>query len=1699
MGHPIRYQELLNLASLGLPAQSFSFLNCTMQSDKYICVKDTTGPQNTAVIVDIANPQNPIKFPVTADSILVHPAQRILSLRAGQTLQVYNVDEKIKLKEHVMSEAIVFWKWISNNTLAIVTEATVYHWSLEGNYPPTKIFDRTPNLAGHQIINYSSDITQKWLLLVGITLSNNRVVGSMQMYSVEKNISQPIEGHCGAFTRVTLPGASTPSTLFSFANKSEAGAKLFVLEVGTEVKFQKKIVDFFFPKETPNDFPVAMQTSEKFNMIFMVSKYGYLYMFDLQTGATIYANRITTQTIFTTCRHTATNGLVGINNAGQVLSISVDENNIVPYICKTLNNIPLAIAIASKNNFPGADELFVRQFNALFSSGDYQGAARVACESPKEVLRTTQTIQRFKAAPANPGQPTPLLQYFSILLERGKLNSIESLELARPVLQQGRKELMERWLQEDKLGCSEELGDLVRQVDLKLALQVYYKAEVKHKVIACFAETGQFDKIVAYAKKVNYTPDWFHLLQNIMNISRPGALQLATLLVTDPDGALADVNQVVDMFVQHKMVEECNSLLLDVLKEDKPEEAHLQTKLLEINLSNGYAKVADAILQNDMYHQYDKIKIAKLLERAGLYQRALQHYSDLKDIKRVLQFSHSISPDFVVEYFGTLSLEESLDCLEALLKSNKSQNTPVVVAIATKYAQQLGTSSLIALFESYKCYDGLFSFLQQIVGFSEEPNVHFKYIEAAVKVNQLAEVERMVQESQFYDPETVRDFLMEAKLSDQVPLIVVCDRHGFVDMLTHYLYKNNLLRYIEVYLQKVNATQTPAVVGALLDDDCNEDYIKSLLQSVGNACPVAELVEQVEKRNRTKIILNWLEDRINKDGNNEPATHNAMAYICVDLNREPEKFLTTNPHYDSIAVGKYCESRDPHLAVVAYRRGLCDKELVDVTNRNGLFRAQARYLVERQDEDLWEFVLTSEENQEYRRKVIDQIVQTALPESRNPDAISAAVKAFMTAELPNELIELLEKIVFECSDFTGNRHLQNLLILTAIKADKEKVMDYVNRLDSYDAPDIANIAIESGLYEEAFVIFRKAQYHAQAVDVLIDHIDNVERAAEFADKINSPEVFTRLGKAQLDRGQVKEAMVSFIKASDHQYYHEVIDAAEEQDLYQDLVRYLQMCRTKGKDPTVETELIWSLAKTDNLRDMDDFVNGPNCANIQNVGDRCYNEGLYKAAKLLFNSIPNFARLATTLVKLEEYSAGVDAAAKAGNTRTWKEVCIACVDAKQFRLAQTCGLHLIVRPDELEEIIQYYENRGHFEEIIAVLEAGLISDRSHPPMFTELAILYSKYKPEKLMEHLRIFHSRLNMLKVLRVCERNHQWPELTFLYVNRNEFDLASMVMIEHSVDAWDHGMFKEIVPKVGSIEICYKAIQFYLEEHPTMANDLLSALVSRVDHTRVINLVRKLGHLPLIKPYLLSVQKENLTAVNSAINELYVEEEDYENLRNSIDSYDNIETLELASLLEKHDLLEFRRIAAYLYKQNQKWQKSIDLSKKDEKWRDVIDTAAASRNPELVSNVMKYFVEEGRKDCFAACLFTCYDLVAPDVVMELAWKHGMMDFAMPFFVQSMKNMNSRISELESRVLPQAQSVSVAPVDDQGFNNGSGFVGATGSMDNTGFNSFGNQGMMQQPGGSMNQGMMQQPGGSMMHPGMMPPGMMDQGAGFGSF
>ncbi len=66
-----------------------------------------------------------------------------------------------------------------------------------------------------------------------------------------------------------------------------------------------------------------------------------------------------------------------------MLSVSVDEANIVPYITNTLQKPDLALRIATRNNLAGAEELLVRKFNLLFSQGQYSEAAKAAARAPK--------------------------------------------------------------------------------------------------------------------------------------------------------------------------------------------------------------------------------------------------------------------------------------------------------------------------------------------------------------------------------------------------------------------------------------------------------------------------------------------------------------------------------------------------------------------------------------------------------------------------------------------------------------------------------------------------------------------------------------------------------------------------------------------------------------------------------------------------------------------------------------------------------------------------------------------------------------------------------------------------------------------------------------------------------------------------------------------------------------------------------------------------------------------------------------------------------------------------------------------------------------------------------------------------------------------------------------------------------------------
>ena len=99
--------------------------------------------------------------------------------------------------------------------------------------------------------------------------------------------------------------------------------------------------------------------------------------------------------------------------------------------------------------------------------------------------------------------------------------------------------------------------------------------------------------------------------------------------------------------------------------------------------------------------------------------------------------------------------------------------------------------------------------------------------------------------------------------------------------------------------------------------------------------------------------------------------------------------------------------------------------------------------------------------------------------------------------------------------------------------------------------------------------------------------------------------------------------------------------------------------------------------------------------------------------------------------------------------------------------------------------------------------------------------------------------------------------------------------------ECWNHALFKDIITKVTNTEIYYRALDFYIAEHPLLLNDLLLGTLSlpvghfaslvaytfvwfrfvdlsnKLDHSRVVSIVRTRNHLPLIQKYLLHVQHE--------------------------------------------------------------------------------------------------------------------------------------------------------------------------------------------------------------------------------------------------
>ena len=185
--------------------------------------------------------------------------------------------------------------------------------------------------------------------------------------------------------------------------------------------------------------------------------------------------------------------------------------------------------------------------------------------------------------------------------------------------------------------------------------------------------------------------------------------------------------------------------------------------------------------------------------------------------------------------------------------------------------------------------------------------------------------------------------------------------------------------------------------------------------------------------------------------------------------------------------------------------------------------------IEKQSQEIWSSVILP--NNKNSKHVVDAIISIICD---YPDQIFQTVKFFIDAQIPSYLLNIVEKTVFEFPPFQHNTSLQNLLICTAIKSERERVMKYVTQFNDYTSDKISQLLIESNLFDEAIAVYKKFGQNIEAVRIMINNKNDIKQAADFARICDDPNIWDLVNKAQKNSNTKTPSVVDPLKIHDPQ-------------------------------------------------------------------------------------------------------------------------------------------------------------------------------------------------------------------------------------------------------------------------------------------------------------------------------------------------------------------------------------------------------------------------------------------------------------------------------------------------------------------------------------------------------------------------------------
>ncbi|XP_061474382.1 clathrin heavy chain 2-like [Rhineura floridana] len=354
-----RYGLLLRgrLQAHGIVSEYITYPRVTLSSASRLCVRHSPLGDSSRHSLTLLDPraspqedQGPPSWTLhQVEGALANPSRPLLAVRAGQLAQIYDVDQHSLRYQWEFSHLIQYWVWLNTDTLAVVTEEDVFHWTVKRSGPRWQ-FSRHERLCGMEVVGYQRDTSRMWMALSALGLEQGQVVGLTQLYWRGGLLSQVIEAQAVALPQHRFSRNPKPSTalLAAVRRGKERTGQFHVVELGPHQPGNAALLSargtLMFRATRLGDFPSAVQFLPQLGVVAILTKHALLFLADVETAQTIHRVQLILDILFATVLDDRPHSLLGVCRSGNVLSISI-----CPYaLCQYISHRPASLYLSQR-------------------------------------------------------------------------------------------------------------------------------------------------------------------------------------------------------------------------------------------------------------------------------------------------------------------------------------------------------------------------------------------------------------------------------------------------------------------------------------------------------------------------------------------------------------------------------------------------------------------------------------------------------------------------------------------------------------------------------------------------------------------------------------------------------------------------------------------------------------------------------------------------------------------------------------------------------------------------------------------------------------------------------------------------------------------------------------------------------------------------------------------------------------------------------------------------------------------------------------------------------------------------------------------------------------------------------------------------------------------------------------------------------